>query len=220
MLTFETSNSNKLITIQTHTIMNYSDFNHNQNYRFNQAQKLVLNGKQVDVSRQDIYKDIVDEMYSDYQLPELWLDESGFAKGNADNEDFDSLFERIKEIHFADYNNNIANLDRSEVDNDDILLFLDKMLMNKEKEAYDAVLAKYEDDTFQKLKEKYDIEVYGTSVYVNVNEEYDEDSFVEEAEELITLSQLYNELPNDVNIEFVEIEDKDRNNIRAIFHKK
>ena len=124
--------------------MNYSDFNHNQNFRFAQAQKLVHNGKQVEVNRQDIYTDIVAEMYAEYQLPALFLDDTGFGKGEADDEDFDTLFEVIQELHKLSTSNNIANLERNEVDNDDILLFLDTMLMNKEQEVYDELLAKYE----------------------------------------------------------------------------
>lgn len=120
--------------------MTYNKFTHEQDIRF----RNIANKHQLDVNRSDIYVDVVQDFYNKYDLPALWLDESGFSIGDADNEDFDSIFDRIKELHFDDFSNEISNMDRDEVDNDDILLFLDMQLMKMEEEAYDKVLSKYE----------------------------------------------------------------------------
>lgn len=190
----------------------YTQFSHTISQRFQAANK---NGN--DVSHNDLYIDLLQEFYDKYELPALHHDGDGFRQGDASDEELVELAATLK-------------IELNNEDEDDrffpIFHFLDKEFMSIEEAAYDAVLAKYEDDTFQELKAKYDIETSGTSVYLCLDdfdsEDFDVDDFVQEAEELVRLSQVYNELPNDVNIEYIETEEG--NNpfyaIRAIFHIK
>lgn len=202
----------------------YTQFSHTTSQRFsavNNNEKL-----EADLSHNDLYIDLLQEFYDKYDLPALHHDGDGFRQGDASDEEMNTLFDRIKEVHSTDFSNEISSMGREEVSNEEILEFLDKEFMSIEEAAYDSILEKYEDDSFQELKEKYDIETSSTSVYVCLDEfdseGFDADDFVQEAEELVRLSQVYNELQKDVNIEYIETEEGNSSfyAIRAIFHIK
>lgn len=119
--------------------MNYSEFTHEQNERFS---SFLSENEGSNLNRHDIYHDVVENFYAKYDLPALWLDESGFSTGEADNEDFDFILQRIKDIHFDDFTSNLPKMERKEVSNDDILIYLDNRLMIDEEEAYDEAFEK------------------------------------------------------------------------------
>jgi hypothetical protein len=135
--------------------MNFSDFTNDYNSKFKR-----LDYFNIEHNQSDLYADIVQTLYNELQLPALWLDENGFSKGEATNEE---LFELVKRI------GNLKLLPEPEMDYDNeptgendftkLLIFLDKKLMNKLEDAYDLDLASKEEILSERinLQKEYEI---------------------------------------------------------------
>lgn len=98
--------------------------------------------EQNNFSTEAVYQEVVEQFFCIYDLKRIELNESGFLKGDADDEDFDLLFQRIKEINFDDFTSELPNMERSEVSNDDILEYLDYRFEIMLEEVYDSANAK------------------------------------------------------------------------------
>lgn len=148
---------------------NFTSFTHKYAQIFRELQN-----EQNETSQSEIYDNVVDDFYKEFKLPALWLDETGFAQGEADIDDMIDLSNHINRL-YSESHEEYANLmneyntvvvpsvadcyieEDNEYDYSEILSFLDNALQSRLEEAYKKHIASFEFDKLPTKEEVFDV---------------------------------------------------------------
>ncbi len=148
-----------------------------------------INGKYIIDSADDVYNSVVEDFYKEFDLPALWLDETGFGTHSfkkSDIDEFVRICAQINEKYGTENEEYVTPMsamfleEENDYDYDEIAKALDTLLIERYEKALEtleaSILEVKEEDLIKNLREAYetmynfDWTGWGVHVFLNLED--------------------------------------------------